>query len=106
MPELKMYTQHAVILFFDYGHESDEPFYQLGSKLDRIMQDQNLGIYDGHEMCIDNSHGSYYLYGNNAEQMYKAIKPILDKAEFMKGGTAYLRFGPAARDTRDIEIEI
>jgi hypothetical protein len=55
---------------------------------------------------MDNSDGCLYMYGPNAETLYKAIKPTLEDCKFMKGAQAYLRFGPIGEGTKDIEVEI
>jgi hypothetical protein len=85
--------EHAVIIYFNYGKEEDGPYWDLGMELEKIMRVNRLGVYDGHEIAMDNTDGSYYLYGSNAEAIFKAIKPTLEATDFMKGATAVLRFG-------------
>ena len=55
---------------------------------------------------MDNSDGYLYMYGPNAETLFKAIKPTLEDSNFMKGAQVYLRFGPLEKGTKDIEVEI
>jgi hypothetical protein len=68
-------NEHAVIIYFNYGKEDDEPFYELSEELGKVIEMQQAGWYDGHEIAMDNSHGSYYMYGPNAEILFKAVKP-------------------------------
>src|SRR6187551_3100286 len=63
----KMEGQEGVIIVFNYGLEENEPFYELSEKLRVLVDESGLGYYDGHEMNIDNSDGSFYLYGPDAK---------------------------------------
>jgi hypothetical protein len=102
----KIGKEHSVIIYFNYGLEEDEPFYELSEKLEKIVDENKLGIYDGHEIAMDNSDGSYYIYGPNAEAIFKAIKPLLESTPFMRGGTAVLTFGPTGTNSPQLELEI
>jgi hypothetical protein len=55
---------------------------------------------------MDLSDGSIYMYGPNAEELFKAVKPTLESTDFMKGAIAVLRFGPVHNNSSEIEIEI
>ncbi|MFA4852089.1 MAG: hypothetical protein WC868_08065 [Bacteroidales bacterium] len=98
--------EHAVIVCFNYGLEEIEPLYQLEEELEKIIADNNVGEYDGHEIAMDNSDGTLYMYGPNAEKLFKAVKLTLEKTDFMRGATANLRFGPPAEDVNEIEVKI
>jgi hypothetical protein len=86
-------NEHSVVIYFNYGIEEDGPYWDLGMELEKILRVNRLGVYDGHEIAMDNTDGSYYMYGPNAEAIFKAIKPTLDATGFMKGATAVLKFG-------------
>jgi len=98
--------EHAVIIYFNYGIESLDPLYNLEDKLTGVIIEKKVGKYDGHEIAMDNSDGSLYMYGPDAETLFKAIKPTLEDCKFMKGARVYLRFGPIGEETKDIEVEI
>lgn len=102
----KIGREHSVIIYFNYGLEDDKPFYELSERLCTIIEENRLGIYDGHEIAMDNTDGSYYIYGPNAEEIFKAIKPTLESAYFMKGATAILTFGPSEDNSPQLELEI
>ena len=106
-PELvsKIVKEQSVIIYFKYGKDEDEPFYELSEKLDKIISENKLGLYDGHEIAMDNSDGSYYIYGPSAEAIFKAIKPTLEETDFMRGGMAVLTFGPNT-DSPQLDIDL
>ena len=54
-----MAIEEAVIIEFNYGLEEIEPFYDLSDKLRALVDESNLGEYDGHEIAMDNSDGSF-----------------------------------------------
>ena len=97
---------HAVIITFNYDIDRLEPIHELGAKLRTILCDENIGEYDGHELAMDDSHGSLYMYGPNAERLFKAVKTTLEATDFLKGATANLRFGPIGKDTPEIDVTI
>lgn len=99
-------VEHAVIVEFDYGIEGMEELYKLRDKLERIIEEHQLGEYDGHEMASDYSDGFLYMYGPNAETLFNGIKDTLEKTNFMKGAKATLRFGPPEDGVKEITLEI
>jgi hypothetical protein len=99
-------TEHAVIIHFTYYKEDLDPLHNLDRKLEKVIEEKNVGKYDGHEINIDLSDGSLYMYGPNAENLFKAVKQTLEETDFMKGSLATLRFGPAGSNASEIEIEI
>jgi hypothetical protein len=98
--------QHAVIISFNYGIEELDELFELEDKLRNAIELKRVGEYDGHEIAIDSSDGTLFMYGPNAETLFKCIKPILDETEFMRGAIAQLRFGPPSDDVKEIEIEL
>lgn len=96
---------HSVVIWFDYGLEDDELFYSLSLELGKVLENTEIGIYDGHEIAMDNTDGSYYMYGPNAETLFKAVLPTLEKYDFMKGSIAELCFGDGEESAR-IEVEV
>jgi hypothetical protein len=98
-------NMHSVVIWFDYGLDDDDPFYELSFKLQKVISEKGVGLYDGHEMELFNSDGSFYMYGPNAEILFKAVLPVLRETDFMKGAIAVLRFGPG-EDAKEIEVEV
>jgi hypothetical protein len=98
--------EHSVIVHFQYGIEGLDSLYKLEDDLEAVILEMRVGEYDGHEIAMDNSDGYLYMYGTNAEKLFKAVRPTLEACEFMKGAKAILRFGPPENSTKKIEFEI
>lgn len=98
--------EHAVIIYFDYKKDDLEPLHNLEDKLEKIIEKNNVGEYDGHEISTDYNDGMLYMYGPNAVNLYKIIKPTLESTDFMKGATAKLRFGPPEAGVKEIEVQV
>ena len=98
--------EHAVIIQFNYGIEGLDSLYKLEDDLEAVINEKKAGEYDGHEIAMDNSDGFLYMYGPNAETLFKAVKPILETYKFMIGAKALLRFGPPDSDIKEIEVDI
>lgn len=98
--------EHAVIIHFNYGIQGLDKLYELRDKLEKIITENKVGEYDGHEIAVDYSDGFLYMYGPNAEALFKAIKPILEQTDFMKQAKATLRFGPPEDGVKEIEVVI
>ena len=98
--------EHAVIIRFNYGIEGLEELHKLEEKLENMIVANKVGEYDGHEIATDYSDGILYMYGPNAENLFKAIKSTLVETDFIKGATAILRFGPPADGVKEIEVEL
>jgi hypothetical protein len=60
-----------------------EHMYKLRDQLENIMEKNNLGEYDGHEIATDYSDGFIYMYGQNAETLFKGVKSTLKKTGFL-----------------------
>ncbi len=99
-------SEHAVIVNFLYGMENLDPLHRLEDELRKSIDENSLGEYDGHEIATDYSDGILFMYGFNAETFFKTVQPILEKAEFMKGATVKMRFGPPEDGIKEIEIKI
>ncbi len=95
---------HSIIIEFLYGIDSLDPLHQLEDKLAYALDRSDIGYHDGHEIAMDDSHGRLFLYGTNAEQVYKLIEPILFEVDWMDGAQVFLRFGDW-RDKSAKEIE-
>jgi len=98
--------EQAVIVHFRYGIEGLEPLHRLERELEKIIESEGVGEYDGHEIAVDYSDGFLYMYGPNAETLFKSIHITLEKSDFMKGAIAKLRFGPPEDGVREIEIKL
>lgn len=98
--------EHAVIIRFLYGINGLEPLHRLEHSLKKIIDQEGVGDYDGHEIAVDYSDGFLYMYGPNAETLFKTVRPLLEQIEFMKDATAKLRFGPPENGVKEITVKI
>lgn len=53
-----------------------------------------VGEFDGNEIASDLSEGTLYMYGPDAEALFKVVQPILVGASCLRRASATLRFGP------------
>jgi hypothetical protein len=51
-------------------------------------------------------YGFLFMYGPNAEALFKAILPTLEATDFMRGAKALLRFGLSAEGMKEIVVDI
>jgi hypothetical protein len=91
--------EQAVLVHFFYGSSNLQLVYALEDQLRRTISESAVGEYDSKKVADDGSDGYFYMYGPNAEALYRVVSPIITAASFMKGATVTLRFGPANRAT-------
>ena len=96
--------KQSILINFYYGNKELDELHLLESKLRIFLYNKGIGELDGHEINMDGSDGTLYLYAHNAEELFKAIRPILLSVRFMKKAEVHLRFGDR-RDTSAPEIE-
>jgi len=66
----------------------------LDEQLNTAVAESGVGEYDGHEIAVDLSDGSLYMYGPDAEALFDVVKPILSGVNCLREVTVTLRFGP------------
>lgn len=91
---------------FLYGSTNFQHMYALEDLLRHAISDAGVGGYDGHDVREDGSEGVFYLYGPDAEALYRAVGPLLTESALMHGATVTLWFGPHGRRTQKRVIEI
>lgn len=97
---------HSVTVYFQYGRDSLDPLFELEVNLRDAISSEGAGSYDGHEIAVDYSHGCLYMYGLNAELLFRAVESTLRSTDFMAGAIATLRFGGFGTDAPETEIRI
>lgn len=98
--------EQALIVHFSYGSTHLSRLFALEDKLIEALEKAGAGDFDGNDMAIDGSDGFLYMYGLDADALFKTVKPILETVDFMKGATAKLRYGPLEDGTREVEVAI
>lgn len=87
-------AEQAVIVHFKYGSTDLTKLHVLEDELEQKLTNRSVGEYDGHEIAVDGSDGTFYLYGPDAKGVYEEVKDILTKSPFMNGAEVTLRYGP------------
>ena len=98
--------EHAVIVEFNYGHTDMQPIFSLGDQLRDAIESARAGEYDGNEVAADGSSGSLYMYGPDADALYRAVAPILRSCAFMSGARVRLRYGPPAKGASEVRHQL
>ena len=79
---------------FSYGSTNFQHLFALEDVLQQAISDAGVGKYEGHDVSADGSDGYYYLYGPDAEAIYRVISPVLATSTFMHGATVTIWYGP------------
>ena len=98
--------EQAVIVHFSYGSTDLSRLFKLEDQLIEAIDMAGTGEFDGNEVAADGSDGYLYMYGPDADALFKTVKAILESTDFMKGATAILRYGPPEDGTREVDVKI
>ncbi|WP_179349014.1 hypothetical protein [Winogradskyella pacifica] len=95
----------SVIISFGTFNGIDE-IHAVDIKLfDEIPEE--IGRHDGHIVTLeDDTEGQFFTYGNNAEELFKIMKPILDEFDFLKNAEVYLSFTDNNKIVRNLEFKL
>ncbi len=88
--------EQAVIVHFNYGVEKLDPLFKLEDELEKVIIEKKVGEYDGHEIATDYSDGYLYMYGPDAETLFKAVKPTLEESKIYEGGKSCYTVWPTS----------
>ena len=99
--------EHAVLIHLplkcQFGTDGEkEEVQNLEEELASVVEAPSVGEFDGNEFgaskCV------LFLYGTNADRLFKAIEPVLKATPIASGGYAIKRYGaanhPRAREKR------
>ena len=102
--------QSVTVQFYNFNGllKNLKMLHRLEDELIEIIDSKKVGIYDGHEVeSPDLIDGRLYMFGPNAEELFKAVKPTLDKTLWLQGAQARLCFGPLDdQNTKLIDVPI
>jgi hypothetical protein len=102
--EGKSVPEHSVIVRFRYGATDLSPLFTLEDALEAAISSSSVGEYDGHEVAMDGSDASLYMYGPNADKLLDVVRPILDSSPFMRGAKVTKRYGPPEEGVREEDV--
>src|SRR5580704_4306734 len=83
-----------VEVHFEYGSTNFQYVYALGDEIQAAIAEAKVGEYDGHAIPADGSDGRYFVYGPDAEAIFRVIAPVLEASPLMRGATITLHYGP------------
>jgi len=96
--------EHAVILRIQFPEESpteaeQERLFGIQDELGAAIERAGVGEFDGDEWgggCC-----TIFMYGPDADRLWDAIAPLLERHPFARGSCAVRRYGPpGAREDR------
>jgi hypothetical protein len=99
-------NEQAVIVHFAYGSTDLSDLYELAGELEEAIEVAAVGEFDGHEIAVDGSDGSFYMYGPDADKLFQVAQPILEASDFMGGATVTVRYGPHVYEVPERQIRI
>lgn len=108
-------SEHSVIVaFVDYGPRFFTPekhdltaLFNLEDELIAALEASGTGILDGHEIALDGSDGTLYMYGPDAQKLYDSVAHVLNRSPVTLGGEVILRFGePNDADAREVTVKL
>ena len=91
-------SEQAVVVEFNYGLESTDAIFALEDQLEAAIEEAQVGDFDGDEIAADLSDGFLYMYGPDADAVFKVIEPILKSVGFMRGAKVKLVYGELGED--------
>jgi hypothetical protein len=99
-------SEQAVVVKFTYGLESTDAIFALEAQLETAIETAGVGEFDGDEIATDLSDGYLYMYGPDADAVYKVVEPILKSANFMHGARVEMIYGELGEDVPRRILEI
>jgi len=90
--------QQSVLLYLE-GEDFDIML-QISEKLTEAIESNKLGMFDGNE--IGGNMTVLFMYGPDAELLFKHIEPILREDEFCRGAKAIIRWGGPGAPQREV----
>ena len=90
--------QEAVFLYFP--NDDLEASIPLQEKLHASLKNSSLGMFDGNE--VGQGELTLYLYGLDAELLFRHIEPILRGDPYSEGGRAVIRWGGPEAPQREV----
>ena len=98
--------EQAVVVHFTYGSTDLSRLFALEDRLETVLAAAGAGEYDGNEIATDGSDGFLYLYGPDADRLFKVIEPVLRATPFMHGAQVTKRYGPPEDGVKESVVVI
>ncbi len=101
-----MHDKQSIVVHFNGWINSLEPIHRLSEQLRDLLDNSSLGLFDGHEIAIDGSHGYLFFFGEDPKALFEFVKPTLISADLLKCTRAILRSGNIGEKTEETIIEL
>lgn len=98
--------EQAVVVHFTYGSTDLSRLFALEERLESVLATSDAGEHDGNEIATDGSDGFLYLYGPDADRLFKVIEPVLRATPFMQGAQVTKRYGPPEDGVKESVVVI
>ena len=92
-------TEDQAVLL-NFANEDLEGSIPLQDKLFELLKDSSVGEFDGNE--VGGGELVLFLYGPDAEALFKFIEPTLRAEEFCRGARAVIRWGGPQAPKREV----
>jgi len=86
------------------GRLSPEGLFPLEEELISALENSGVGEFDGDEVAVDGSAATLYMYGPDAERLFRAVEPILRNSPLCRGATVEIRSGNVGAATRVVRM--
>ncbi|WP_426161839.1 hypothetical protein [Pseudoduganella sp. R-34] len=86
----------ALVIRFQYGSRDLSRVLELEDRIRHALARAGAGEYGGKEAAPDGSEVCLHLYGRDADQLFRAIEPIMEDVPFLREAEVKKRTGPAS----------
>jgi hypothetical protein len=101
--ELNEEEEHAVIIELECA--DPKALQKFAARLEKAVPPE-IGEFDGDEAAVDGSSARLYLYGPDADRLWKAIEKIVRAAPIARNASVLLRYGPPEDGVREHTISL
>ena len=98
--------EHSAIVRFRRVPGELSKIFDLELALALALAKTGTGWYEGHELTADRTSGQLYMYGNDADELFATIRPVLERATGICDVVALLRYGDADDDAPRVSVVI
>lgn len=101
------FPEQAVIVHLPGSGLPDEVYEQydlstLEDQLRAVIEKRKIGEFDGNEFGPNET--VLYMYGPDAERLFREIEPVLRAYPLCKNGSASIRCGPPGTPQREVPL--
>jgi hypothetical protein len=99
-------SEQAVIVKFRCAWNDLDALHAIEDKLSDAIEVAGAGECDGHEVSLDFSEATFYLFGTNAEELFAIAKNVLEPEAFVLDAIATIRCGAPEGEGPERQVRI